>query len=212
MPLIPPNAQKPERPAKGPSKFFTEYYSSVIFVLIAAFMAGAFFLLQPLIVGIKETNAATQSELRHAEALRNYLSSLNQSVAAAQAIPSDMLDRVNEALPDDAGTPSLLMQFSNAAARNNVQIGSIGFATEQRTTTPGRVATSTQNILPVTIDISLKGRNYVDVKRFLADVETSLRLMDVTSLSAAPSGKGLSSYTIQIRSYVFKPVQTTARP
>lgn len=197
-----------EPSARLPSKVFTEYYFVTVLLLIACFVAGAFFLLRPKIIRIKQTNARIQSQLMELDGQRIYLASLEQSVAAAQSIAPTALERVQQALPDDVGTPSLLMQFSAAASRNGAQIHSISFLeTRQTPVTAGRVATTSTapSIGAVDIDLSLSAGRYLDVKRFLADVEASLRLMDVLSItSGSPGASGELTYHLQIRTYVFK--------
>ena len=199
-------AEQTERP---PSKLFTDYYALVIVALLAVFVAAAFFVLQPRILGVKETNAQTQSTLVTTKQQRTYLTSLEQSVAAAQSIPADSLERVSESMPYQIDQPALLMQFSAAAARNGIQISSITFAPPHTlSTTPILPGSPVQggSVSTIGIQLSVTGQSYLAMKRFLADIETSLRLMDILSISAGSSAGGESkgvSYQLQLQTYVY---------
>ena len=186
-------------------RFFSEYYVVSFLFLIIAFIGGAFLVLRPMIELIKETNAQTTSRLLTIDQERGYVRSLEQSVAAAQSIPSTTLDQVDRALPRDARTPELLVQFGAAAARNQLRIDSIGFNVTRSSSagTDAKIAT-TNLIAPLDITLAIHAHNYFDMKRFLTDIETSLRLIDVTGMATSGVGTDLT-YTLQLRTYSFVP-------
>jgi Tfp pilus assembly protein PilO len=201
--------KKPEKTFR-PSPYFVEYYGAIVLLVIGLAVASSVIFLRPIIKEIKAVNAEIEQRILTLEDERRYLSTLEQSVAAAQSIPSDTLQKVETALPDESSIPSLLLQFGDAAGRHGLKIDNISF-TDIRPlgTGPGVRATST-NVLPVDITVALRARNYLDVKRFLTDVESSLRLLDVTGMSSGVTGSELA-YTLQFRAYVFSP-QTRPTP
>ncbi|MFH1620805.1 MAG: hypothetical protein ABIB04_01835 [Patescibacteria group bacterium] len=203
-PDAPKKQASPVDKTKKHSKIFVEYYASIFLFLIAAYIGLAFFILIPIIQNIRKTNAEIENQIGLIQQERAYLSALEQSVAAAEAIPEVTLDRVDEALPYEAKFPSLIRQFGYASEKNNVRIDSLNIleAKVAPVVQAGRVATSTEMILPVDINISLRAMNYFDVKRFLADIETNMRLMDVIGLSSSFNGAEFN-YTIQMRTYLF---------
>lgn len=189
-----------------PSKLFTEYYGSVFFVLIALFLAVAGFLLKPMLDTVKQANGDISQALTHIDQSQAYLTSLEQSISAAQHISPDVLDRVDRAMPRETNIPELLVLFSEAAARDNVQIGNVTFTEPPAPKTPARgVSTSTIRELPITLTVN--ATNYQMIKRFLRDIERSLRLIDVSGLSVT-ARDGASSFVIQARAYVFPTPQT----
>lgn len=203
--LTPPN--QAAQAEHQPLKLWTEYYALVIVLELAVFVAAAYFLFQPRILGIKETNAQTESSLASTVLQRRYLTSLEQSVAAAQSIPADALDRVSESLPYSVDQPTLLMQFSAAAAKNGIQISSIGFSAPRSTaaSTPsaGGLAPA-GSVGTVAIQLSVNAQSYLAIKQFMADLETSLQLMDITSISAASGGEeGKAAYQLQLQTYIY---------
>lgn len=193
------------------TRFFTEYYVVSFLFLIVAFIGGAFLVLRPLIETIKETNAQTESELLTIQQERTYFASLEQSVAAAQSIPSTTLDQVNRALPRDTRMPELLVQFGAAAARNQLRIDSISFNATHSSSASTNAKTSSSNLIaPLDVTLAIHAHNYFDMKRFLSDVETSLRLIDVIGMTTSGSGTDLT-YTLQLRTYSFNaPIRTVS--
>ncbi|MBP9864738.1 type 4a pilus biogenesis protein PilO [Patescibacteria group bacterium] len=193
------------------SRFFSEYYVVSFLFLIVAFIGAAFLVLRPLIESIKETNAQTEMQLATIEQERSYFASLEQSVAAAQSIPLTTLDQVNRALPRDTRMPELLVQFGAAAARNQLRIDSISFnPTHTSSAVKDSKATTANLIAPMDITLAIHARNYFDMKRFLTDVETSLRLIDVMGMTTSGVGSDLT-YTLQLRTYSFtKPARTVS--
>ncbi len=186
-------------------RFFSEYYAVSFLFIIVAFIGGAFLVLRPMIETIKETNAQTTSRLLTIDQERVYVASLDQSVAAAQSIPSATLDQVNRALPHDPRTPELLVQFGAAAARNQLRIDSIGFNVTRSSSAGAESKTSVTNLIaPLDITLAIHAHNYFDMKRFLTDIETSLRLIDVTGMTTSGVGTDLT-YTLQLRTYSFVP-------
>jgi hypothetical protein len=185
------------------SRLYTEYYGSAFLLLIALFLLNAFFVIKPIINQVKETNAQTAAELRVTASEQGYLDSLEQSIAAAQTISSPVLQRVSEALPTEANIPALLVQFGSIAFTNGVQIVGISFA-ENKPASRAVQSAQTSSIVPIDITLAVRVRNYFDLKRFLADVESSLRLLDVMSMSTSGGELGEDiAYTIQLRSYAF---------
>lgn len=200
--LIKPQLGKPpqKQEDKQPSKFFTEYYGASFLLLIIVFVIVALFILRPIIDDIKRVNAETQSELTTMENERAYLDSLNTSIGAAQNISPEVLERVTQALPTEANVPSLLVQFGSAAYANGIKIGSLSFS-ESKAPPKAQPGAQAALILPVDITLSITARSYFDIKRFLSDLETSLRIMDVQGMTTA--GGAELSVTLQLRTYVF---------
>lgn len=191
-------------PTKSPSKFFTEYYVVAFLFLIAAFVGTALLVHRPLITEIKKLNADTQSKLMEAENERTYLKSVEGSVSAAQSIPSGVLQAVDQALPTDQNIPSLLVQLGAAALRNNVRLDSVAFSETAQAAAgqalPGGV------VAPMDISLAVRASSYFEMKRFLASIESSLRIMDIlTLMSSGGDAGGESTYSIQLRTYSYIP-------
>lgn len=213
LPPLPPPASDLSTPERS-SRIFTEYYAALMLFVIAGFVTGAVLVLRPLLLDIKETNASIETRLQSIDTERTYLASLEQSVAAAEAIPSDALENVVRALPNESNTPLLLVQFEAAAARHGIRIDTVNF-TESKPTNV-KTTTTASLVQPIEVNLVIRAKSYFDVKRFLADVEGSLRLMDVIGMTAT-SGSGELRFLLQLRTYTFVPVAsrtaaTSTRP
>ncbi len=197
------NANKPKA-ATPPSRFYTEYYGAAFLFLIALFVLGAFFVVKPEIDRIKQSNADTQALIQQADAERTYLASLDKSVSAAQVISPTVLAQVDRALPNDVDVPGLLVQIGSAAANTAVRVTAVAFSPPKpEAPQPGRPATA--KAVPVDINLSLNANAYFDVKRFLASLESSLRLMDVIAMTTSGGGAGQEmQFSLQLRTYIFQ--------
>lgn len=186
---------------KHPSKLLTEYYSSLFFLLILLFLGAAIFVIKPILDEVKTTNAAVSSSLEKLASENAFLNSLEGSVAAAEAISPDVLDKVDSALPREAEIPELLALFSSAAERDNVKIMNVNFA-EARAPKTARAASATSTIYGITVNLSVAAMNYPQIKRFLKSIEKNLRIMEIEGISVA--GKGEESvYAIQLKTYFY---------
>ncbi len=216
---IDPNSHRPETveqavpltKTRGPSRFWVEYYISAVLLLIAAFVGVAYVIHRPMILNIKETNAETTQRLQTLERQRAFLVSLSQSIAASRAISPEALDQVNRALPSGAQIPLLLLEFGTSAAQRNVKIGSITFAEAMNAREPASTPRAASRglvavpvAIPIDISLTLNAQTYADVKRFLADIEASRRLMDVIGIAMSAGGASKeTTYQIQLRTYMF---------
>jgi len=203
------NLNKPEEAQeKAPktSRFFTEYYASAYLFLIAAFILSAVFVHRPLLNQVKSLKAETGQKIEATQSQTEYLKRVEASVSAAQSIPQEILEQVDQALPTESDIPSILLQLKTAAERDNVLIDTVNF-TEAKVV-PSKVSTATTTpagAVPVEIQLNIRARDYFAFKRFLSDIEGNLRLMDVvgvTAAAASASSKDLA-YGLQLRTYIY---------
>lgn len=190
---------------KKTSKLWTEYYGTVFFFAALAFIVAAGSVVKPKLDELKRSNAQIVGSLETLENERRYLNSLEQSVAAAGSISSEMLDQVDRALPRRKGIPELLVLFENTAVRDGVKISSLTFAEQE----PAARVTSTVGELSVALSVSAK--NYPQIKKFIRDLEVSLRLLDITGINVSTRGEE-SGYAIQLKTYTYNPVRRAVTP
>jgi Tfp pilus assembly protein PilO len=192
---------------RPPSRFWTDYYGAIYLLFLGIFFGCAMTFLRPAIFAFRETNQLVESKIGDIQKRTDYLNALDRSIVAAQSIDEKTLGRIARTLPSEPRIPLLLLQLGSAATRHGLKATAISFA--QIKSANGKNATATVAV-PVDISLTLQGRTYADLKRFLADVESSARLLDVTGISA--SGKpGEYSYAIQLRTYVY-PEATSTHP
>jgi len=182
---------------KKPSKLFTDYYGSVILLLIALLVAGGFFVIKPKIDEYKAAKANTEFIRLQANDENNYLEAISRSVAAAQVVSPDVLQKTERALPQAASIPDVLVQMEQAAAASNVKLKNISFDAGDKK------QAASQGIKPLNITLMLDARDYGSIRRFLTLLEYSLRLMDVQAINASGFGQEQVNFSVQIRTYYY---------
>lgn len=194
-----PQLSQDEKKPAEPSKLFTEYYAVVFLFFITAFIAGGYFFLNPLYTEFKAINSSIGGKFQTLEQERAYLTSLNKSIAAAQSIPAETLAKVDEALPEGYDIPRLLIALSAIAKKNDVALTGVQFSPTKGTTPVGK----SKIILDLMdINLAIDGAGYQKMRAFLHDMETSVRLfeMDSITVSGDPS-TGKLSYSFTLKTF-----------
>lgn len=190
-----------EKKKKKPSRLFVDYYGVMFLLLVAVFILAGFTLLWPLISEFKMANAEIESSVVTLKYERDYLESLQRSVAAAETIPPDTLMRVDEALPRRVGLPKLLQTMSLIAEQNGVSLSSVQFNEPKQSpaeTQQARALSAT----PLDINLTLGSPSYAATRRFLESVERNLRVLDVQQITVTSNEQsGELTYTLQLRTY-----------
>ncbi len=190
-----------QTPPTSSSRLLTEYYGALFFLMVLAFLLIAVFFLKPMLEQVKATNANIAATLQMLDVEKKYVLSLDQSVVAAQSISSKVLTNIDRALPRTDDVPQLLVLFDEAAARNHLRISSISFS-DDTASVAQRLATS--SIAETTIQVSIAGGDYARTKKFIRDIESSLRLLDITGITVSSQGVD-AVYALQIKTYSYHP-------
>lgn len=149
-------------------------------------------------------------------------------VAKYQQFNTEDLEKLRNILPDEPDLPTLFVQVEALALAAHLNLNSVGFADLAPSTTT--TAPATQGLpeektveetkpIPVVQAAELPagikhlnvnftvsgGQGYGNLKDFLATIESSLRLLDIQSLSYAPDlgGEQEESYQIRALTYYF---------
>ncbi|MEK7655221.1 MAG: type 4a pilus biogenesis protein PilO [Patescibacteria group bacterium] len=195
---------------KKTSPFLTDYYSTSFFLLVLLFLVASAFVLLPLMSGIKAKNAEIGVGLDRLTQERTYLHSLEQSIVAAENIPTTVLSRVDQALPRESNIPELLTLLGGVAEMDGVKLDSVNFL-DAKPTKAGGAVNATSSIVQTNINISVTAANYPQIKRFLSHLESSLRILDVVGINVTLKGEK-AIYAIQLTTYAYRPpvIQKTA--
>jgi Tfp pilus assembly protein PilO len=160
--------------------------SAFIIVLLAFIIAGGFYLYKN---DIKSSNDALYS-------LESTLAQEKVKLADLKAVKVDLsqmedsIKRLYAALPYEADLPGLYLQTVALMKNNGLTLGSFNAAT------PETEDASAVKIVELGVNVS--GGDYFSLKKFLADVASSLRLTDVRALTYSPISK---SYTAVLNAY-----------
>lgn len=131
----------------------------------------------------------------------------DQLLAKRNTFPAEFVQKLERMLPDNVDNIRLIIDINNIAARHqlalsDVELGAVGDSPVERNATA--VGASGDAVGSVTVGFSTTA-TYEDFLTFLADIEHSLRLVDVETLSFKAAGEGgLSNYDMTIRTYWLK--------
>ncbi|MDF1496578.1 MAG: hypothetical protein P1P90_00780 [Patescibacteria group bacterium] len=187
---------------KKPSKVFTEYYSSIILILITILVGAGYLVIKPKIDEYKAILASAESIKVNLENEQVYLSGLRRSVSAAQSISPDVLEKVDEALPRSFSIPDTLVLLNRSAVASGVEIKNIVFSPISDTNSKKVSLQSMQ------LSLSITAPNYTTLKKFLSTLEVSLRMIDIQMLTVANFTEDGSDFSLQLRTYYY-PGETT---
>ena len=142
-----------------------------------------------------------QNVLRNASAIVELRDRL---LVTYNTLPKGEIERLNKVLPDHIDTVRLALDLDSIASRYGISIKSVQTST-------GANAGSDLIVLPenpvpyekATLSFSFIS-NYDNFMSLLGDLEKSLRLMDIKSISFQTSESGLYAYEIAVETYWLK--------
>lgn len=201
--MIPPHMQGTPAPnrkqekgdvkQKKPSRFWTEYYAAGFLLIMVVFLLAAYLVLNPLIVQYKTLSASVAGAATQLVDERAYLESLQRSIVAANAIPPETLEDVDEALPRNPDIPKLLQMIAMITQEQGVQLNGITFALS-----PGGGAVA--GVDRVDMDINIVSSGYAQTRMLLDALEHNLRLFDIDSITLS-AGSGSQDQSLRLRTY-----------
>lgn len=170
-------------------KFITPL--AVILILILSFL----FLLNPKYNEVKVSGAlnleAKQEALSNKETYLTQLKSLEKNYGL---LSKSDISKIDNILPSKEDVPGLLVQIEEIAETNNFNLLSLDISPVQNLAKSKQKSLINQLLITATIE----GGEYSDLKLFLNQLESNLRLFDVKSLNFT-SGSNL--YTLNISTY-----------
>ncbi|MEA2701646.1 MAG: hypothetical protein QOE22_355 [Candidatus Parcubacteria bacterium] len=186
---------------------------SRIFPIVALVIAvGLFFgYINPTRAGsIAEKKAQIDSYESALQAAEHFKEREGQLIVAQSNIPSDGLARLASFLPDGVDNVQIILDLNTLAARSGVTLsdfdtgqGNVGTTPQQNAGTPGDPTASLTSDGPIDsleITVSATG-TYAAFRTLLDGIESSLRLLDVVSVSVQDSPTGVYKYDMTIRLY-----------
>ncbi len=122
------------------------------------------------------------------------------------ALPKAEVERVNKALPNNIDTVKLALDFDSIASKYGISIKNIK-TSERRDDAANNLGiiqvTPTNTYQTVVVNFTFVS-NYENFRKFIKDIESSLRIIDIRSISFATSDSGLTEYTLSIDTYWLK--------
>jgi len=112
------------------------------------------------------------------------------------------LESIKKLLPDHVDNVQLILDINGVARENNMLISKIRIDEDKAAST---AKIGPDNKLYSSILVSFKTKSdYAKFITFIKDLEQSLRLVDITSLSFKVDPKNITEYSVTIRTYWLK--------
>jgi Tfp pilus assembly protein PilO len=116
-----------------------------------------------------------------------------------QNFPKSELDKLARILPDHVDTVKLALDIDTIAAKYGISVKSIKVDGE----TPNEIVSGGSEYQTIGVNFEFI-TSYSTFRRFLADLEASLRLVDIRSISFQSSDNGLYGYKVAFDTYWLK--------
>lgn len=152
----------------------------IIVLAIGFLLAGYFLVLRPKIGGLMPGGRLDFSQLEgRVTSEEMYADRLDKSLAAFRNISSHDRARVEGGVPTEPDIPGLFVTMAALAEDNGVLLTSVDAVADPKSLSPaGR--------RDIRVGIGVVGVGYERLKKLLVDIERSLRLLDIQTLSYGP--------------------------
>jgi Tfp pilus assembly protein PilO len=114
----------------------------------------------------------------------------------------EQITRLEKLLPDNVDNIKLVIDIKNIAQNHNLVLKNIKLGTGI-VADPKKLGTDNSKYGTVGLSFSVTA-SYISFQNFLADLEKSLRLVDITDLSVAGSDTGLYDFSVSLKTYWLK--------
>jgi Tfp pilus assembly protein PilO len=128
----------------------------------------------------------------------------NDLLVKYQAMPQSDILRVNKILPSNVDTVQLATDFDSIASKYGISIKNIKTAENKIDNTATIMQDATEkpyNAVKVSFAFT---STYDNFRKFMQDIEKSLRIIDIKSLSFNSTDAGLNEYEVSIQTYWLK--------
>ncbi len=174
--------------------------NAIILILLSAGLLYTFIMPQ-----WDEVKALEAQQDMHKETLANASSIINlrdQLIGAYRSFPESDIDRIEKILPNSADLVGLAYEIDGIASNHGISIESVNIGERQGSQASSIIeeeATPTHKSAGVSVSFV---SNYPNFSSFLADLEKSLRILDVRSVSFSVSDEtGLYEHHIEFDTY-----------
>jgi Tfp pilus assembly protein PilO len=128
----------------------------------------------------------------------------DELISRYNVIPPQNLDRLGKMLPDNIDNVRLILDIDSIAARYGMRTRNVQLQAADDRPTLGQVGQDDRAYQSVILSFSVSA-SYEEFLRFMADLERSLRLVDVVGVSFSANETGIYDYSVSIKTYWLKP-------
>jgi len=119
-------------------------------------------------------------------------------------LPKEDVQRLEKVLPSQSDIVSLAVNFDSIAARYGISIKSINSTDSSTQSAEGIVQAPSSSLYhEATVTLSFIA-NYESFRAFMSDIEKSLRIIDIQSVTFNSSDDGLYDFKVTVKTYWLK--------
>jgi hypothetical protein len=185
--------QTPSQPAKKFKPQALAAWMPPLTVLLAVAYAVAFYFLLilpkigPLMSGGKYDVAPLKER---AQSEQDYIDKMGKTLSAFKSVDAAQTDKVESAMPSSADFPSLVDAMNDLADRHDMTLSTLDSVVDEKAV--GRFGRG-----QILLTATFSNGSYSQLRALLPDMERSMRLLDIDSLSFV----GENQYNFKIQSY-----------
>jgi Tfp pilus assembly protein PilO len=177
---------------------------TIVPILLIIVAIGAFFAyVDPTYAKIK---ALKQEEAQYDEALtksRELQAIRDRLLSKFNTFSTTDLERLEKLLPDNVDNVRLIMDIASIAAKYGMTIKNVSIKEVAPQKDAGIVGPDEKNYGSIGLDFSISS-TYNNFVQFIMDLEQSLRIVDITSISFRSGEADLYEYNLGVRTYWLK--------
>lgn len=171
----------------------------ITIVLISVSFVVSLFYTSPMLSEITDLGEKKASLNSSLEETKNLYDIMGQKEQAFNNFSSEEIATINKALPDSIDNVRLIIDIDDIASKYRLNIRNIDLRTER----PSGSQESAKNYGTATLKFSFT-TTYDRFRAFMKDLEDSLRLVDISSVSFSSSDRDLTDYSIELKTYWLK--------
>ncbi len=174
----------------------------LLFIVIAA---GIFFgFIDPTYQRVKELRAEEANFDQALTRSKELQQVRDQLLSRYNTFPQSDLERLEKLIPDNVDNVRLILDFDALASAYGMRIRDVELETNESRAARGQVGSDENRYDSLILSFSVTG-TYDTFRAFLGDLEESLRLVDVTSISFTATQTGVYDYSVAVKTYWLKP-------
>jgi Tfp pilus assembly protein PilO len=174
-------------------------------ILFLAISGALFFLyIDPTYARVKDL-LAEQGQIDQALSRAKELQDVRDSLLARyNTFPTSEIDRLQKLVPDHVDNVRLILDLDSMAAKYGMRVRDVNIGNEAVRQDTASIGSDDSAYESVVLSFTVSG-TYDTFRQFLADLERSLRLVDIVGLQFKATENGIYNFTFHIKTYWLKP-------
>lgn len=185
--------------------------NSTAFILLLI-SAGLFYtFIMPQYAKVKELRAQAASYRSVLDSATEVAQRRDELSLKYQALPKDEIANLEKILPEGVDIVELAINLDTIASKYGISVKGIKVGSDRENNTTSVVSTQSGPYKKVTVSFDFVA-SYDNMRKFLKDLETNMRIIDVRSLSFTAAENGLNDYRVTADTYWIAPQPVTGAP